>query len=140
MNSNETKILIGGQKLRTLGSDRYTDDTDYLVFRADDALFIHEAGCDFVNAAANGLLRDVWETEINDDKISLSGLAVLCGWAMVNHCQNFNFRKADAKEYDLKFLTRISGGKLDLSILRKHLASGEMAEIEKVISEVRIEK
>ena len=129
---------IGGQRLRELGSDRHTLDVDYLIY--DDTnteLFITAPESDLINAARNNMLAELWEAEKDNDEISLNGLAVLCGWAFINHCQNGNFRKADAKEYDLKFLARISPEPLDLTILKKYAHAGEFSEVEKIIASIR---
>jgi len=60
----ENKILVGGKALRNLGSDRHTEDTDYLIFdeTSKDA-FLHEDGIDYLNANGNKFFREVYEQE-----------------------------------------------------------------------------
>ena len=139
-NKKNQMKLIGGQKLKDLGSDRNTLDTDFLVyFEDEDQIFIKAGSSDLINAAAQPMLRELWAKE-SADEISLSGLFTLCAWAFVNHCQNGNFRKADAKEYDLKFLSRLvheRGEEIDLGLLEKHLHHGELAEVKNVMENIR---
>ena len=35
--------LIGGQKLKELGSTRHTDDSDYIIFDSSKDVFTHDA-------------------------------------------------------------------------------------------------
>jgi len=59
----------------------------------------------------------------------------LKAYAFVQHCQNFNFAKADACEYDLKFLVRNFDVKPN--IVKRYISSGELSEINKIINSVK---
>jgi hypothetical protein len=135
-----TKKLIGGQKLRELGSDRYTDDTDYLIHdESDDRLFIHETGVDMINSAAHPFYTAVWMLDAESDDVSLRAMFEMTVFTFVQHCENFQFEKADKKEYDLKFLVRKIGlENIDYSIAKKYISAGGITEIEKIIKSVKI--
>jgi len=133
------QILIGGAALRELGNDRYTDDTDYLI---DDSTskdsFIHdqENNIDFLNANGNKFFAEIFKIEEGNSIASAQSLFELKAYAFVQHCQNFNFRKADSCEYDIKFLVRKFGIRSSL-VAKKYITSGEYSEVEKVINSVK---
>lgn len=100
------KILVGGQALRNLGSDRYTNDVDYLINDVTTKqAFICSENVDYLNANGNKLFTEIYNIE-NNEQATAQSLFDLKAYAFVQHCQNFNFSKADACEYDLKFLVR----------------------------------
>lgn len=139
MKNEAKKLLIGGQALRQLGSDRYTDDVDYLVNNCESkAAFITSDKVDYINANGHKFFADVWEMEAenNSEIASPQALLELKAFSLVQHCQNFNFAKADAAEYDMKFLCRKFNLK-NVSIVSKYVSTGEMSEINKVINSVR---
>jgi hypothetical protein len=115
-----------------LGSDRHTDDLDYLVSIPGEARFLHSEDGDLVNAAGSKFLTEVLAT-CEDGVASPQALAELCGWAFIQHCQNFNFSKADAKEYDLGFLAR-EYGISETPILAKFEDAGPVAEVHKILA------
>ena len=130
------KILVGGQALRNLGSDRHTEDTDYLVFDTTSKnAFLHEDGIDYLNANGNKFFAEVYEQEKGNEQATPQGLLELKCYAFVQHCQNFNFAKADACEYDIKFLVR----KFNVypKIVKKYVTRGELSEIVKIINSVK---
>jgi len=134
-----TQILIGGQALNNLGSDRYTNDVDYLINdSANKSAFIHdqENNIDFCNAAGNKFFAEIFAIENGNDQATPQSLFELKAYAFVQHCQNFNFRKADTCEYDMKFLVRLFGIK-EAKIAKRYMSSGEYSEIQKVINSVR---
>lgn len=137
-------ILIGGKKLLVLGSDRHSDDFDFLIYNENDKEIFSSDGdnnTDYINAANHPLLKSVWNNEIKNNEITITGLLTLCGWAFVNHCQNFNWQKADAKEYDIRFLVRYAKNHnidLDFAILKNNLHSGEFEEIMKIVESTKI--
>ena len=132
------KILIGGQALRNLGSDRYTNDTDYLVNDlSTKAPFITSNEVDFLNANGNKFFAEIFKIEENNDTATPQSLLELKAYALVQHCQNFNFKKADACEYDIKFLVRTFGLN-KVKIANKYMNSGELSEVQKVINSVKI--
>ena len=132
------KILIGGQALRNLGSDRYTNDTDYLVNDlSTKAPFITSDEVDFLNANGNKFFAEIFKVEENNETATPQSLLELKAYALVQHCQNFNFKKADACEYDIKFLVR-TFGLSKVKIANKYMNSGELSEVQKVINSVKI--
>jgi len=133
------QILIGGSALRKLGSDRYTDDTDYLVsdLKSKES-FIHDSenNIDFLNANGNNFFNEIYKIEEGNEIATAQSLFELKAYAFVQHCQNFNFKKADTCEYDMKFLVREFGIK-GSTIAKKYITSGEYSEVEKVINSVK---
>ncbi len=113
----KAKILIGGQALRNLGSDRYTDDVDYL------------------NANGNDFFAEIFNIESGNKQASVQSLLDLKCYAFVQHCQNFNFAKADSCEYDIKFLVR--NFNISPKIVKKYISLGELSEIEKIIINIK---
>ena len=127
------KLLIGGQALRELGSDRYTDDIDFLVCDiSSNETFTHNTDGDLINANGHKFFMEVWNMESGNTTTiaSVDALCELKAFAFVQHCQNFNFAKADACEYDLKFLFRL-GANLP-EIVKKYISLGEYSEITKL--------
>lgn len=130
------QILIGGQALRNLGSDRHTNDLDYLVndMSSNDAFIVSES-VDFLNANGNKLFAEIFKIEVGNLQASPQSLFDLKAYAFVQHCQNFNFTKADACEYDLKFLAR----KFNCVpvLVKKYITPGELSEINKIINSIK---
>jgi len=132
------QILIGGQALRNLGSDRHTEDLDYLVNDITTTeTFITSKEVDFINANGNKFFAEIFKIEEGNSIASAQSLFELKAYAFVQHCQNFNFRKADSCEYDIKFLVRKFGIKSSL-VAKKYITSGEYSEVEKVINSVKL--
>lgn len=134
-----TKILIGGRALVNLGSSRGTNDTDYLVNdTSTKEAFIHdeENNIDYLNANGNKFFSDVYEVEKNNIQASAQSLLELKAYAFVQHCQNFNFKKADDCEYDIKFLVRHFNLK-SVTTVKNYISFGELSEVEKVIKSVK---
>lgn len=130
-------ILIGGSALRNLGSDRYTDDVDYLINdETSNEAFIHTAEADLLNANGNKFFNEIFQIEKGNVQASAQSLFELKCYAFVQHCQNFNFRKADTCEYDIKFLVRNFGiNKSKIAV--KYMTCGEYSEIVKIIKSVK---
>jgi len=132
-----TQILIGGQALRNLGSDRYTNDVDYLINdKSTKAAFITSDEVDYLNANGNKLFAEIYAIEEGNDQATAQSLFELKAYAFVQHCQNFNFAKADACEYDLKFLVR--NFNCSPKTVKKYITSGELSEIVKIINSVKL--
>jgi hypothetical protein len=131
--------LIGGQKLKDLGSTRHTEDSDYLISDSSRDLFSHDAenNVDYINAAKNDFFGKIWNKEIENSEISLNSLLELKAYSFVQHCQNFNFVKADADEFDIKFLIRKLGFDVNFKIVQKHISTGEMSEVINIINSMK---
>jgi hypothetical protein len=130
-------ILIGGQALRNLGSDRYTNDVDYLVNdTSSKAAFITSTEVDLLNANGNKFFNEIYKIEKGNKEATPQSLFELKCYAFVQHCQNFNWAKVDSTEYDIKFLVRNFGIKAS-KVARKHMTHGEYSEIVKIIESVR---
>jgi len=129
--------LIGGQRLKNLGSTRHTYDLDYLVWDSTKTLFSHVSGIDYINAAKSDFFGKIWAKEIENENISLNSLLELKCYSFVQHCQNFNFDKADNDEFDIKFLVRKLGFDLDFKIVKKFISVGELSEISNIINNMK---
>ena len=134
---NTHKKLIGGKRLRDIGSSRHTSDSDYLIFDSERDLFSHDKTGDYVNAAKQAFFKELWNKELENNEISLNSLVELKCYSFVQHCQNFNFIKADNDEFDIKFLVRELGFNVNFNIVKKYISDGEMSEIMKIIKEMK---
>ena len=130
------KTLIGGQALRNLGSDRHTNDVDYLINdNSNSNAFITSEKVDYLNANGNAFFMEIYKIEVGNEQATPQSLFELKAYALVQHCQNMNWAKADACEYDMKFLVR----NFDCSakIVKKYISSGELSEIQKIVNSVK---
>lgn len=135
----EYKILIGGRALVALGSNRNTQDQDYLVdYKQSCEPFLHEPGIDYCNANGHPFFRAIYKREKGNQIASPQSLLELKVFAWVQHYQNANYNKANEAEYDIKFLV-INFGVHELKTVRKHISDFELAEAEKIIASVRPE-
>jgi hypothetical protein len=135
----QTKILIGGQALRNLGSDRHTDDVDYLINDTTSVkAFIHdtENNIDYINANGNKFFAQIFAIEAGNETATPQSLLELKAYSFVQHCQNFNWAKVDSAEYDMKFLVRKFNLK-GVKIANKFMTAGELSEVQKVINSVK---
>ncbi len=131
------KTLIGGQALRILGSDRFTNDFNYLINDVDTKeAFITSEKVDYLNANGHNFFNDIYKIEKGNEIATPNSLLQLKAFAFVQHCQNFNWQKVDACEYDIKFLVRKFNVR-SLDIVKKYVYAGELAEIQKVINSVK---
>lgn len=129
------KTLIGGQALRNLGSDRYTNDVDYLINdESTKEAFITSEKVDFLNANGNKFFYEIYQIEKGNSEATPQSLFELKAYAFVQHCQNFNWAKADACEYDMKFLVR--NFNCSAKIVKKYISNGELSEVHKIINSV----
>ena len=125
------KILVGGQALRELGSDRYTEDLDYLIYDTSvNSDFLTSDDIDYINCAHRKFFQEIWASvEVDENGVAdPQSLFDLKFFAAVQHFQNFNMAKAAAAEYDLKFLSRNFGCKP--KIISRHVAKGELNSVE----------
>ena len=135
------QLMIGGQALVQLGSNRHTVDTDYLVNDKSSKLaFLHDkaANVDYCNANGNKFFAAIWKAESKNigPLASPQALLELKAYSFVQHCLNGNWTKADDAEFDMKFLVRqynLTGVK----IVNKYVSEGELSEINRVIASVR---
>ena len=135
---NKNKILIGGQALRKLGSDRHTTDIDYLINdKSTKEAFIVSEKVDLLNANGNKLFAEIYKGKGGNEIASPQSLLDLKAYDVVQQCQNMNWQKVDSTEYDMRFLVRKFGLKT-VKIANKHMTSGELSEVMKVIKNVKI--
>ena len=128
------KRLIGGQRMRELGSDRHTGDLDYLVYdESDSRLFINSDEQDFINCANHKFYEAIW----NLGEIDAQAMLEMAAFTFIQHCMNGNFDKADTKEYDLKHLVRVIGRDAKVELVKKYITNGQETEIEKIINSVK---
>ena len=135
------QLMIGGQALVKLGSNRTTNDTDYLINDTTCKLaFTHnnDSNIDYCNANANLFFAEVWKMEKNNNGeiASPQALLELKAYCLVQHCLNGFFKKADDAEFDIKFLVR-EFNLTSIKIANKFMSSGELSEVNKIISSVR---
>jgi len=135
----KNQILIGGQALRELGSDRFTNDFDYLINdTSTKESFITSKEVDYLNANGNKFFAEIFEAEKGNTIATPKSLLELKAFAFVQHCQNFNWEKVDSSEYDIKFLVRTFGLKVsDLRIIKNYISNGVFTEIENIINNVK---
>lgn len=134
------QVLIGGQALVELGSDRATKDVDFLVNdTSTKEMFITGTRIDYLNANGNKFFKEIWNIEKDNEIASPESLLQLKAYSFVQHCQNFNWAKVDSTEYDIKFLVR-KFGVTKLNIVKKYVSEGELSEIQKLIDEVKNRK
>jgi len=130
------QILIGGQALRNLGSDRYTSDVDYLINdNSTTETFICSEDIDLINANGNKFFAEIFKIEKGNTEATPQSLFDLKAYSFVQHCQNFNWEKVDACEYDMKFLVRNFG--CGPKLVKNHISTGELSEIVKVVNSVK---
>ena len=130
------EILIGGQALRNLGSDRHTNDLDYLVNDLSTTeAFITSKEVDYLNANGNKFFAEIFKIEEGNKQATPQSLFELKAYALVQHCQNMNWAKADACEYDMKFLVR--NFDCTAKIVKKYVSAGELSEITKITNSVK---
>lgn len=130
------RILIGGQALLNLGSTRGTDDVDYLINDVTTTqTFIHNEDCDLINANGNKFFSEIFELEKGNDIATPQSLLELKAFALVQHCLNRNFKKADEAEFDIQFLCRTFGLR-KLNIVGRYITNGQLSEIYKIINHV----
>ena len=124
-------ILIGGQALRNLGSDRHTNDVDYLINDiSTNKAFITSEKVDYLNANGNKFFNEIYQIEKGNSQASPQSLFELKAYALVQHCQNMNWAKADACEYDMRFLKRKYN--CSANIVKRYVSPGELSEINKI--------
>ena len=133
------KILIGGQALRELGSNRYTNDTDYLICNpADRRTFIHETeNVDIINGGGCApfarFFKNVFNAEKGNAIASPQSLLDLKAYAYIQHVKNGNGQKADDAEFDIKFLVRTFGVN-ELKLVVDFLTPSERNTVNSIIS------
>lgn len=133
-----SKILIGGRALVALGSSRSTLDTDYLINdKSNKEMFICDKknNVDYLNANGSKFFNEIYKAEEGREIASPQSLLELKAYALVQHCQNMNWQKADDCEYDMKFLCR-KYNLTETKIVNKYLAKSELKEVIKVINSV----
>ena len=132
----QDQILIGGQALRNLGSDRYTSDVDYLINDLSTTeTFICSEATDYINANGNKFFAEIFKAEKGNLEATPQSLFELKAYAFVQHCQNFNWAKVDSCEYDMKFLVRNFG--CSPKTVKNYISSGELSEVVKLVNSVK---
>ena len=128
------KRLVGGQKMREMGSTRHTDDLDYLVYdESDSRLFINSESQDFINCANHKFYEAIW----NLGTVDAQAMLEMAAFTFVQHCMNGNFDKADTKEYDIKFLARLIGKDAKIKIANEFITAGQEQEVKRIITSVK---
>ena len=138
---SEKQLMIGGQALVKLGSNRSTSDTDYLINDlTNQNAFIHDKdeNIDYCNADANKFFAEIWKMESKNfgELASPQALLELKAYSFVQHCLNGHFRKSDDAEFDIKFLVR-NFNLTGIKIANNFISAGELSEVEKIIKSVK---
>lgn len=135
------RLMIGGAALVRLCSSRSTNDVDFLIndtTSKDPFIFDKENNIDYCNANGNDFFKLVYNSETNNNSgiASPQALLELKAYAFVQHCQNFNFQKADDCEYDIKFLVR-NFDVNTIKIANKFISEAELKEVNKLINSTK---
>lgn len=128
-----SKILIGGQALRNLGSSRHTNDLDYLVWMDENFKPFHTGeGVDLINANSTNFFEAIYNIEKGNEEASPSSLFELKAFALVEHFRNGNHNKVNDCIFDLNFL-KINFGIVNFPILKKYATKQEIEMINELI-------
>lgn len=129
------KVLIGGQALRELGSQRHTNDTDYLIFEENNFnqfIFDKENNIDYMNGNGSNFAEAIWNKEKNNTIATPQSLFELKAFAYLSHLRNFNQNKMNDAAFDMKFLN-INFGINTIPTLEKFITPAEKQEILSII-------
>lgn len=121
------KLLIGGARMVELGSDRRTNDVDYLVNVDGQELFTHDGNTDYINASAHPFYAKVWDAA-KSEGITAQLMFEMKAFSLVQHCQNRNFNKVATTEYDMRRLF-IDHNCTEAPIAAKFMTVGEYKEV-----------
>jgi|SRR5690606_9180697 len=133
------KILIGGKALNVYGSNRLTEDTDYLIFDKDSHkpfLKDESKNIDYINGNGSNFFNEIYTIEQDNQIASPQSLLELKAYGYIQHRLNGNTRKAIEYEYDLKFLA-LEFGLKEVKVVKKYISKAELEEIEGIIKSVR---
>lgn len=129
----QSKILIGGQALRNLGSSRHTNDLDYLVWMDDNFKPFHTSeGVDLINANSTNFFEAIYKIEKGNEEASPNSLFELKAFALIEHFRNGNHNKVNDCIFDLNFL-KINFNIVDFPILKKYATRQEIEMINELI-------
>lgn len=135
-------LLIGGYALRLLGSSRYTEDVDYLVYEPSRAeTFWHNEAhnIDYVNAHGHPFFNAVWQAEASNKsgRAMPQSLLELKAFALIQYYQDRAFQKADDAEFDIKFLVRSTGVKT-VQLLGDYVNTEDLIKVIALIASTRM--
>jgi len=136
----ENKILIGGQALREMGSSRYTNDVDYLVFDENSFeafIFDKDNNIDYMNGNASNFAESIYNKEKGNTIATAQSLFELKAFSLLSHLRNFNAEKINTTIFDLNFLAINFEIDLKMPTLSKFITANEVSE---VIKEIRTKK
>lgn len=132
------KILIGGKALNVYGSNRLTDDTDYLVFIKDNHQpFVKDEhkNIDYINGNGHNFFNEIYELEKNNQIATPESLLELKAYGYIQHRLNGNTKKAIEYEFDMKYLA-LEFGLKEVKIAKKYLSESALKEVESIIESV----
>lgn len=130
------KILIGGQALRELGSERYTNDVDYLVYDEnsyEQFMFDQANNIDYMNGNGSNFAEAIYNIEKGNAIASAQSLFELKAFSLISHIRNFNANKINSTVYDLNFLNINFEIDMNMPTLSKYITLAEKEEIIKNI-------
>jgi hypothetical protein len=135
----EKKILIGGKALNVYGSNRLTDDTDYLVFVKDNKkpfLKDQNKNIDYINGNGSNFFHEIYDIEKDNQIASPQSLLELKAYGYIQHRLNGNTKKAIEYEFDMKYLA-LEFDLDSVTIAKKYLSKPELEEVEAIIKSVK---
>ena len=131
------RILIGGQALRELGSSRFTNDVDYLIFDENSFeafSFDKENNIDYMNGNSSNFAEEIYNKEKGNTIASPQSLFELKAFSLISHIRNFNADKINSTIFDLNFLNINFDINLNMPTLAKYVTK---SEIEEILKEIR---
>lgn len=132
------KVLVGGKALNVYGSNRLTDDTDYLVFIKDNHQpFVKDEhkNIDYINGNGSNFFNDIYKIEKDNQIATPESLLELKAYGYIQHRLNGNTRKAIEYEFDMKYLA-LEFNLTEVKVVKKYLSKSELSEIADIIKSV----
>jgi hypothetical protein len=132
----KNKILIGGQALRALGSSRFTNDTDYLVFdenNFDAFIFDKENNIDYMNGNGSNFAEAIYNKEKGAAISGAQSLFELKAFSLLSHLRNFNAEKINSTIFDMNFLNQKFNVDINCPTLSKFATKEEIELVKKEI-------
>lgn len=124
--------------MNVYGSNRLTDDTDYLVFIKDNHQpFVKDEhkNIDYINGNGHNFFNEIYELEKNNQIATPESLLELKAYGYIQHRLNGNTKKAIEYEFDMKYLA-LEFGLKEVKIAKKYLSESALKEVESIIESV----
>ena len=132
------KILVGGKALNIYGSNRLTNDTNYLIFDPSSSEpFIKDEKMSITYLNGNGLkfFEEIFHREKENDIASAQSLMELKAYSYIQHMVNGNYLRAIGDKHDIAFLS-LEFDLKSVEVANEYLKENQLDEIEKIIADV----